>query len=97
MLPWIEVAPRSLIESPPPGAPEFWLTRAPANLPYNAPSNVGGGVVPVICSADTDATAFAAFDRLIEEASPEITTSSSDSEDSSRVTFNVCELEINFS
>ena len=67
--------PLRLTLIPPPGAPELCRTLTPANLPFKAASSVWTGA-PTNSSPLTEATAFAAFLRLTEEARPVTRTSS---------------------
>ena len=72
--PKIDVTPRIRTCNPPPGAPEFAVTTAPATLPWSASSTVWL-CVRLSSSALTDCTPFARFRRVMLVAWP-VTTSS---------------------
>ena len=71
-----EVTPRRRTWLPPPGAPEFAMTCAPAIRPDSALSTDGDGTL-AIWSAVTCATSFAAFCRAMLVAAPVMTCASS--------------------
>jgi lipoyl(octanoyl) transferase len=72
-LPNTDVMPRRRTWFPPPGAPEFWTTCAPAIRPASAFSTLGAATC-VSCSPETCATSLAALRRDTEVAAP-VTTS----------------------